>query len=80
VRRQDQVDVLVDHDIKAELFNSLDDTAQLKRLASDYDIVFHCATGSHTSSAEALVLGLGESMKRSGKQAYYIHVSNSECE
>ncbi|KFA72241.1 hypothetical protein S40288_07376 [Stachybotrys chartarum IBT 40288] len=77
VRRQHQVDVLVDHGIKAGLFDGLDDIERLRRLASDSDIVFHCATGLHTPSAEALVLGLGESMKKSGQQAYYIHATYS---
>lgn len=29
----------------------------------------------HDKAAEALILGLGESMKSSGKQAHYFHVS-----
>lgn len=75
VRKQEQVDILVGHGIKAMVFNGLDDTEQLRRIASDFDIVYHCATGLHTSSAEALVLGLGDSQKKTGKQTHYIHVS-----
>lgn len=74
VRRQDQADLLAKHGINAVLFNGLDDTAQLRRLASEYDIVLHCATGLHTASAEALILGLGDSMRKTGQQAYYVHV------
>ncbi|KAH6619057.1 NAD dependent epimerase/dehydratase [Boeremia exigua] len=77
VRHQDQADLLADRGIRAELFEGLDDTERLRHLASDYDIVFHCATGLHTPSAEALVLGLGDSMKRSGNQAYYIHTTGT---
>lgn len=75
VRRQDQADVLSKTGVRTELFKSLDDTEHLRRLASEHDIVFHCATGLHTASAEALVLGLGDSMKKTGRQTFYIHVS-----
>ncbi|KAK9249808.1 hypothetical protein V1507DRAFT_89187, partial [Lipomyces tetrasporus] len=77
VRRQEQADILAKNGINAELFNGLDDTEQLRRIASKYDIVLHCATGRHTFAAEALVLGLGDGMKKNGQQAYYIHTTGT---
>lgn len=75
VRKQEQADILQRHGISSILCNGLDDTEQLRQIASQFDIVVHCATGLHTTSAVALVLGLGDSMKESRKQTYYIHVS-----
>ncbi|KAH6954022.1 NAD dependent epimerase/dehydratase [Ilyonectria sp. MPI-CAGE-AT-0026] len=77
VRKEEQVDLLTEHAINARLFNSLDDSKQLREIASEFDIVLHCATGLHTSSAEALILGLGDSQKKTGRQTYYIHTTGT---
>lgn len=74
MRKQEQADILAAHGVQTRLFNGLDDTAQLRQIAADFDIVIHCAMGLHTPSAEALMLGLGDAMKRSGRQTYFIQV------
>ncbi|KAL2760991.1 hypothetical protein ACRALDRAFT_1045858 [Sodiomyces alcalophilus JCM 7366] len=76
-RRQDQVDLLEKHGVQARTFNGLDDAQQLRSIASEFDIVIHCATGSHTGSAEALVLGLGDAKANTGRQTYYIHTTGT---
>ena len=75
VRKQEQVDILQRHGVSSILFDGLDDINRLRQIASQFDIVVHCATGLHTKSAVALILGLGDSVKDGGKQKYYIHVS-----
>ncbi|ROT41998.1 NAD dependent epimerase/dehydratase family protein [Sodiomyces alkalinus F11] len=77
VRRQDHADLLGKRGVKAQVFNGLDDSDQLRSIASDFDIVVHCATGSHTASAEALILGLGDAKARTGQQTYYIHTTGT---
>ncbi|KAL4936994.1 hypothetical protein BDV06DRAFT_216216 [Aspergillus oleicola] len=76
-RGHDQVDILARAGMKAMLFNGLDDTRQLREIAPQYDIVLHCATGLHTASAEALILGLGDSMEKTGRQTYHIHTTGT---
>ena len=39
-------------------------------------MVFNTASGIHTGAAKALVFGLGDLKKRTGKQTYYFHVSS----
>lgn len=75
MRKQEQADALSAHGVQTRLFNGLDDTAQLREIAAEFDIVIHCAMGFHTPSAEALVLGLGDAQKRTGEQKYFIQVS-----
>ncbi|KAH6995378.1 NAD dependent epimerase/dehydratase [Ilyonectria destructans] len=77
VRKQEQVDLLAEHGIDARLFNGLDDGKKLREIASEFDIVLHCATGLHTWSAEALILGLGDSRQRTGRQTHYIHTTGT---
>ncbi|KAM5349388.1 hypothetical protein ACJ41O_005893 [Fusarium nematophilum] len=77
VREKEQADLLAQHGIDARLFNGLDDSEQLRSIASEFDIVLHCAPGQHTSSAEALILGLGDSQKKTGRQTHYIHTTGT---
>jgi hypothetical protein len=37
-------------------------------------VVIHTASGFHTASARALILGLGERKKETGNKVHYIHV------
>ncbi|KFZ14309.1 hypothetical protein V501_03296 [Pseudogymnoascus sp. VKM F-4519 (FW-2642)] len=59
------------------IFNSLDDTDVLAELASQHDVVIHCASGFHTLSARALILGLAQRKKQTGNEVYYIHTSGT---
>lgn len=42
-------------------------------------VVIHTASGYHTASAKALILGLGERKKATGKEVHFIQVSCSFC-
>jgi hypothetical protein len=39
-------------------------------------VVIHAASGFHTLSARALILGLAQRKQDTGKEVYYIHVSD----
>ncbi|KAL0938112.1 nad dependent epimerase dehydratase family protein [Colletotrichum truncatum] len=77
VRKQEQVDLLKQRGVNAVLFNGLDDSEQLRKAASDFDYVIHAPTGFHTSSAVALIEGLGERKKQTGKEVHFIHTSGT---
>lgn len=76
VRRQDQAQRLADQGIKSvTLEGGLDDVQGLVNLASQHDIVLHCASGFHTASAEALIRGLARHRhENAGINPIYIHV------
>ena len=42
--------------------------------ADHVTVVIHTASGFHTASAKALILGLGERKKETGNKVHYIHV------
>ncbi|KAF9871996.1 NAD dependent epimerase/dehydratase [Colletotrichum karsti] len=77
VRRQDQADLLKGKGINAILFKDLDDSSRLKEVASGYDYVIHTTHGHHTGSAVALVEGLAERKKQTGRDVYFIHTSGT---
>ncbi len=72
VRRQDQADVFASHGIDAVLFKDIDDSADLRRIAANYDIVIHNANSFHAPSAVALIEGLGDRKTATGQDAYFI--------
>jgi hypothetical protein len=74
VRRQDQAEILKKNGTTPRIFGGLDDYHALKRAASEHDIVVHTASGFHTTSALALIEGLRERKKATGKEMHYIHV------
>lgn len=55
----------------------MDQSDVLQRAASQHDIVIHTATGFHTGSAKALILGLGDRKKNTGNSVHYIHTSGT---
>ncbi|OCK84964.1 hypothetical protein K432DRAFT_431910 [Lepidopterella palustris CBS 459.81] len=59
------------------LFKDLDDSETITKAASEHDIVIHTASGFHSGSAKALILGLGERKRSTGKDIYYIHSSGT---
>lgn len=75
VRKQEQVDLLKEKGIDSTLFSGLDDISNVKDIASQYDVVIHTASSFDTPAAEALIAGLEDRKKQTGKQTSLIHVS-----
>lgn len=78
VRHQDQADLLAQKGVIPILFESLDETDVLRKLASEHDAVIHVVDGLHHGSAEAFIQGLSERKKTTGKAGIYIHASLRE--
>jgi hypothetical protein len=76
VRKQEQADVLRAKGINAILIRDLDDTDFLKHVASEYDIVIHSANGFYPPSAKALIEGLAERQKATGREVFYLQVGS----
>ena len=76
VRKQEQADVLKNKGIDTIVFKGLDDLQFLKKVASEHGYVLRTVTGSHDGSAVALIEGLAERKKQTGKDIHYIHVSH----
>ncbi|KXH43254.1 NAD dependent epimerase/dehydratase [Colletotrichum nymphaeae SA-01] len=55
VRHQDQADLLAQKGVIPILFESLDETDLLRKLASEHDAVIHVVDGLHHGSAEAFI-------------------------
>ena len=80
VRGQDKADALIatyKGRVTATLFRDLDDTDRVIEVASQHDIVLNTLQAFHPSSSAALVKGLAERKKRSGKDVYLIHTSGT---
>jgi hypothetical protein len=75
VRNRDQGDTLASLGIKPILFNSLDEIDLLEQQAREHDVVLHCGDGSHRPSGEAIIKGLGQRQKETGRRTFYIRVS-----
>ena len=77
----DETDVLAcvasEHDGKITLIIGIffSDLSLLLNLPlTDSVVVIHAASGFHTLSARALILGLAQRRKQTGKEVHYIHV------
>ncbi|VUC25689.1 unnamed protein product [Clonostachys rosea] len=77
VRHQSQADLLAGKGVNSILFHSLDETTFLQQTAAEHDVVIHVVDGFHGASAEALIRGLSERMKKTRKAAIYIHTSGA---
>ncbi|TVY27824.1 Uncharacterized protein LHYA1_G003089 [Lachnellula hyalina] len=77
VRGEDRAKILQGQGFNPILFHNLDETDILQKVASEHDVVIHTASGFHTASAKALILGLGERKKASGKEVHFIHTSGT---
>ncbi|TIC90546.1 Uncharacterized protein CH35J_011860 [Colletotrichum higginsianum] len=76
VRKQEQADLLKQKGVDAVVFRGLDDSEFLRKTASEYDYVIHTPTGFHTASAVALIEGLAERKRQTGRDVHFIHVSS----
>jgi len=63
--------------VKPYLVSSLDESEALTKAASEHDIVFNTASGFHTGGARALIIGLGQRKKATGKDVYYFHTTGT---
>ncbi|RFU26460.1 hypothetical protein B7463_g9895, partial [Scytalidium lignicola] len=77
VRGEKNAKAFASKGVNTVLFNSLDNTEVLANVASQHDIVIHAASGFHTLSARALLLGLAQRKKKTGKEVYYLHTSGT---
>ncbi|KAG4433790.1 hypothetical protein IFR05_010729 [Cadophora sp. M221] len=66
VRGEEKVPIFKALGVTPILFQSLDDSELLRKIASEHDIVIHTASGYHTSSAKSLILGLGDRVAATG--------------
>ncbi|KAI9821020.1 MAG: hypothetical protein M1827_003753 [Pycnora praestabilis] len=72
VRREDQAKLLAEKGVNPILIKDLDDVDVIRRAASEHDVVVHTASGFHSASAKALILGLGD-RKKSGAGKGEVH-------
>ncbi|SPO01202.1 related to NAD dependent epimerase/dehydratase family protein [Cephalotrichum gorgonifer] len=77
VRKQEQADILKQHGVEGIVFSGLDDTEFVRKVASDHDVVIHTASSQHTAAAEAIILGLADRQKQTGKETDLIHTSGT---
>ncbi|KAL8730206.1 MAG: hypothetical protein Q9181_004745 [Wetmoreana brouardii] len=82
VRGEDKAKVLEQNGIKPQLHDSLDNTEELKEIASNYDSTLsisftRCALGYHEPSAKAFIQGLGLRKRDTGEETYFIHTSGT---
>ncbi|KAF6219651.1 hypothetical protein HO133_004120 [Letharia lupina] len=77
VRGEAKAKVLSEKGVNVELFSDLDASDEIEKIAGGYDMVIHTASGYHEGSAKALILGLAERKKSTGKDVYYIHTSGT---
>lgn len=75
VREENQAKVREENGTKSVVLpRGLDDTEGLTKLASQFDVVLHTATGFHPESAEALIAGLAMRGSRGGFEPVFIQV------
>ncbi|KAF8157248.1 hypothetical protein B0H34DRAFT_493076 [Crassisporium funariophilum] len=77
VRGEQRARSLSESGVRPILFENLDQSDVLQQAASEHDIVINTASGFHSSSAKALIIGLGKRKKQTGKAVYFIHTSGT---
>jgi nucleoside-diphosphate-sugar epimerase len=77
VRGDVKAKILANNGVNPILFSSLDDSEALTKAASSHDIVINTASGFHPDAAKALILGLGQRKKATGKDVYFLHTTGT---
>ena len=77
VRKQEQADAYATKGIAPIIFEGLSDTQLLRKIASEQDIVIHTADSTDPSAVEALVLGLADHAKATGRAGKFLHLSGT---
>jgi NAD(P)-dependent dehydrogenase (short-subunit alcohol dehydrogenase family) len=73
-----QAEVFASQGIEPYLFTDLDHSEELVEAAANHDIVIHNANGFHPESAKALIRGLAQRKKVTGRgDVMYIHTSGT---
>ncbi|UPL02417.1 hypothetical protein LCI18_013351 [Fusarium solani-melongenae] len=77
VRKTEQAEILKNKGVNAIVFGGLHDVNLIREVASQHDIVINTASAFHPGAAEALILGLADRKKATGKETYLIHTSGT---
>ncbi|KAL2822452.1 hypothetical protein BJX63DRAFT_427021 [Aspergillus granulosus] len=77
VRKEEQAAKITKLGVTPVLFNGLDEFDLLRQQAAEHDIVINTADAFNTKAAEALILGLSDGQKKSGREAIYLHTSGT---
>ncbi|RLL95297.1 hypothetical protein CFD26_103992 [Aspergillus turcosus] len=77
IRRPEQAAKLQSLGVKPLQFKGLDDLDACRDAASQHDVVINAASASHDRSAKALIQGLSQRQKATGKETYMMHTSGT---
>lgn len=77
IRGAEKAQTFKDLGVTPILFQSLDESELLRKVASEHDIVIHTASGYHTSSAKSLIQGLGDRVVATGAKVHYMHTTGT---
>ncbi|KAF5865541.1 hypothetical protein ETB97_003385 [Aspergillus alliaceus] len=59
------------------LFDSLDETEFIRKLAREYDVIINTASAFHSESAIAMITGLSDRQAQTGRKTHLIHTSGT---
>ncbi|OBT57694.1 hypothetical protein VE04_02401 [Pseudogymnoascus sp. 24MN13] len=77
VRDEEKGAVLARDGITSIYFTGFDDAGTITAAASEHDIVINTASGFHSGLARALIVGLSQRKKETGKEVYYFHTTGT---
>ncbi|OBT64207.1 hypothetical protein VE03_06898 [Pseudogymnoascus sp. 23342-1-I1] len=77
VRDEQKGAILAKEGVSSIYFKGFDDAETITAAASEHDIVINTASGFHSGLARALILGLGQRKKETGKEVYYFHTTGT---
>ncbi|KAF2498698.1 NAD dependent epimerase/dehydratase family protein [Lophium mytilinum] len=79
VRGENNAAVLRSKGIEPEIIQGIEDLDLLRKIASNYDVIINPAFVFQTEAAKALLRGLGDRAKQTGKQLHFIQESGTSC-
>lgn len=77
VRSPEHVEAYLSNDITPVLFKDLKDEKVLRQIAADYDIIIHTADSTNPAAVQALIQGLADRAKRTGRAGDFFHLSGT---
>ncbi|KAJ3028314.1 hypothetical protein HDV00_010473 [Rhizophlyctis rosea] len=77
VRGEDKAEVLKNKGIQSIVFNGFEDAEALRKIASEFDVIIDAGAADKAGAAKAMVLGLGDRRKATGRQTHFIHESGT---
>ncbi|KAF2806935.1 NAD dependent epimerase/dehydratase family protein [Mytilinidion resinicola] len=72
VRGENNASVLKSKGIQPEIIQGIEDLGLLRKIAREYDVIINSAFAFQTEAAKALLRGLGDRSKQTGKQLHFI--------